>query len=288
MGCIVSLLLWWMWPTNCWGLVDLLCCIDLVFVCCEILWYLSTGLFQPELGGMQSKSCLINSNPIFLFYQTFNLRWRMAKTNTISSQRFYKFKYPCKWNQTSSATINRSSRYIWWPIVISKPITFGTRTDNGEDGNPYDQQTVEINLLTLCWLAQTLLSGSEQMHWIRKWKWSISLEYANFQFPSPNCIALNVPHSAMRWGGTNAGNIFHSWDQVKHWGKIYKNEILPRSRSTRVEKRSWELGSARSWPISNELGPTRENLEVWSLSCGSSLWQTRQSKPAKIFINWSP
>ena len=28
-------------------------------------------------------------------------------------------------------------------------------------------------------------------------------------------IALEVPHSALRWGGTNAGNIFHSWEQVK-------------------------------------------------------------------------
>ena len=45
--------------------------------------------------------------------------------------------------------------------------------------------------------------------------------------------------------------------------------------------------ATRSWPISNDLGPTRENLEVWSLSCGSSLWQTRQSKPVEILINWS-
>ena len=124
-----------------------------MFVCCEFLWYLSTGLFQPELGGMQSKSCLINSNPILFLYQTFNLRWRMTKTNTISLQIFHKL-----------------------------------------DGNPYGQQ--QKSIFSLCWLAQTLLSGSEQMHWIRKWKWSISLESAKFQFPSPHWM-FPIVH----WGG---------------------------------------------------------------------------------------
>ena len=91
----------------------------------------------------------------------------------------------------------------------------------------------------------------------------------------------------VHWGGVERMLATFSTVGTKS-SKIYKNEILPRSRSTRIGKRSWELGSTRSWPINNELGPTRENLEVWSLSCGSSLWQTRQSKPAKIFINWSP
>ena len=39
----------------------------------------------------------------------------------------------------------------------------------------------------------------------------LNMKNSNFHLP----IALEVPHSALRWGGTNAGNIFHSWEQVK-------------------------------------------------------------------------